>query len=88
MAIAQFGDRGSRPKNTAKIEQTQLMKKNRRLLNQHLIAEIASLRNNNPLSRVPVKQVQTLDYPTEKNSTCKKKLRSYWARLPRSETSA
>jgi len=75
IAIAQFGSRGSGPKDTATLAQTldQQLKKNHELLerNRHLMGEIASLRNN-PLASIPVNQVQTLDHLTDKNQQLQK----------------
>jgi len=76
IAIAQFGSRGSGPKDTAKLAQTldqQLKKKNHQLLerNRHLKGEIASLRNN-PLASIPVNHVQTLGHLTDKNQHLQK----------------
>jgi hypothetical protein len=75
IAIAQFGSRGSGPKDTAKLAQTldQQLKKNHQLLkrNRHLMGEITSLRNN-PLASIPVNQVQTPDHLTDKNQQLQK----------------
>jgi TolA-binding protein len=75
IAIAQFGSRGSGPKDTAKLAQTldEQLKKNHQLLerNRHLMGEIASLRNN-PLASIPVNEVQTLDHLTDKNQQLQK----------------
>jgi TolA-binding protein len=75
IAIAQFGSRGSGPKDTAKLAQTldQQLKKNHELLerSRHLMGEIASLRNNS-LASIPVNQVQTLDQLTDKNQQLQK----------------
>jgi hypothetical protein len=75
IAIAQFGSRGSGPKDTATLAQTldQQLKKNHELLerNRHLMGEIASFRNN-PLASIPVTQVHTLDQLTDKNQQLQK----------------
>jgi len=90
IAIAQFGSRGSGPKDTAKLTQTldQQLKKNHQLLkrNRHLMGEITSLRNN-PLASIPVNQVQTLDHLTDKNQQLQKENQELVAKLPQSETS-
>ena len=90
IAIAQFGSRGSGPKDTAKLAQTldQQLKKNHQLLkrNRHLMGEITSLRNN-PLASIPVNQVQTLDHLTDKNQQLQKENQELVAKLPQSETS-
>ena len=85
IAIAQFGSRGSDPKDSAILAQTldQLLKKNQQLLerNRPLMGEMCrllitlrtvSLRNN-PLNSIPVNQVQTLDHLTDKNRRLQKK---------------
>jgi len=85
IAIAQFGSRGTGPKDTAKLAQTldQQLKKNHELLerNRHLMGEMCrllitlrtvSLRNN-PLNSISVNQVQTLDHLTDINRWLQKK---------------
>lgn len=85
LAIAQFGSRGSDPKDSAHLAQTfdQLLKNNPQLLerNRHLMGEMCrllitlrtvSLRND-PLNSTPVNQVQTLDHLTDKNRRLQKK---------------
>jgi hypothetical protein len=77
IAIAQYGSRGPRPKNTANLAQTldELLKKNQQLMkrNQHLLGEIGSLRNNPWNSHIPMEQLQTLDHLTDKNQQLRKK---------------
>jgi hypothetical protein len=99
IAIAQFGSRGSGPKDTAKLAQTldQQLKKNHQLLerNRRLMGEMCrllitlrtvSLRND-PLNSIPVNQVQTLDHLTDKNQQLQKENQELVAKLPQSETS-
>jgi hypothetical protein len=62
VAIAQFGGRGSSPKNTADLSQSAAEEQSALEKRNHLTGAIAFLRNH-----FRVKQAQTPDYLTERN---------------------
>jgi hypothetical protein len=76
IAVAQFGGRLSGGKKTGNLAQTldQLLNKNQQLLRKirYLAAEIALVRNNLVNSPIRVREVHTLDYPSEKTQQFEK----------------